>query len=510
MSVPAAASAADQAGGLSSPPNGSPPTQAARAQELDHPLVNKHITEINRLREQTFQLLDRRFQLETLRDATLEHARVYYKDQPEAIRTIESALGYIFANPDQPSFIFNAPRRIAQLLTHVPCVFTFLPGAGAHESLSQYDISAQGRYTRVTSRSQVNLATTLAPGFDLPGGPFMASPMRAVVGPRLIEAMIEEGLKPIMHRFREPTNPLDVDGETPSVLSKEETRAQQVALVRRYGSNLMVSCGVSQQSVDFAKQLLALGAGGVCIDTAIGNGVLSVAATLELRQERERLGSRAIIMPGNVDTDEGYLMNTLAGGDVARIGIGPGSPCTTRIVTRSGAGQGSALMGISRAAFVLGHRSRAASIVADGGMSNSADVLGALELGAHAAMMGRYFARCEESGGLKKEIDGKRCVFYYGEASLPARLQEEGRVKAGTTVEGDGKWLTVTGSFNEAVEALRAGLRNALPYYNARSPQELGAKVSIPQQLCDLILGHSTGINKSSPSHGIESGTQLK
>lgn len=492
-------------------PNGN--EQGAQLEGAAHevpPLVSRHASEIKSIRERVFRLQDRQLQLEALRDATLDHARAYYRNHPEALERIEKALGYIFEKPTAPSFIFNAPRRIGQLLTTTPCVFTFLPGVVNHQSIPQHEVVMQGRYTTVHSRRNIDLASTLARGLQSPGGPFLPAPMRGVIGPQLVEAMIEEGLVPIMHRFRAPTNPDDVDTDNPSVQSAAEADAVKVALVRRFGQRLFVSCGVTERSVDFGKELLRQGAGGILIDTAIGNGDQCVAATIELRQFRERIGSKAIIFAGNVDNDEGYFALTLAGADMVRVGIGPGSPCTTRIVTRAGFGQGSALMSVGRAAFVYGRNSTAPTYIADGGISNSADVLAAIELGASGAMLGRYFAATHESGGLKKTINGQPHVWYFGEASRWARLYEDGGMRPGTTAEGEGRWIKVQGSLSERLAELRAGMTNALPYYNATTPAALAAKVSIPQQLCDLILGQSTGINLASSGLPTESGTQLK
>ena len=234
---------------------------------------------------------------------------------------------------------------------------------------------------------------------------------------------------------------------------------------------------------------------------------MTAATVLELKDFIKKGGYSTQIIAGNVDTDEGYLLLAKAGADCVKVGVGPGSACTTRTTTGAGNGQASALMEVSVAKFVLGDD--APTFMADGGIEGSKEVLVALALGACGVMIGKIAARTEESGALKRVIDGKKMCWYFGEASKWARVYESGGVKAGMAVEGRGGWIPCSGSFDAALDDLLGGLRNSFPYYNAASIPDLARKVSPPNQLCDLILGGTTGIRKSSHGTAAESGTRL-
>lgn len=465
-------------------------------------IEQRHSEELEHIRSRVWELQDRSCQLKALKTKTAKFASSEYRDR--ALERVNGCLEYIFGNDSSSviSTLFEAPDRIGKLLSHTPCVFTMFPGLGTHETLSQYDIVLVDRYSKVRSRSDVDLKTTLLPGLDI-SAPILVANMRSSIGEELAEKMIDQGLVPVMHRFRRPLDPMDCDSTSPTVQSEEEARAEKLKWVRKFGSRAFFSCGTRWESIEFTKQLIDQGALGVCVDIALGNSAKAAATVIELRKYITQGGFNTKIMAGNVDSAEGYFTLALAGADLVKVGIGPGSACTTRLVTRAGAGQGSALMDIARAKFVYGEN--APGFVADGGIEGPADILVALALQASAVMVGKLAARTDESGALKK--DGK--AFYFGEASYWARLYESGGVKDGMAVEGRADWLPILGSFDDLMKELLGGLRNAFPYYNAQTIPDLHAKFSIPQQLCDLILGGTTGLHKSAANHKHESGTRL-
>ena len=467
----------------------------------------KHAERIVELREQVWSLQDRGFQFRQLRDRCREFAARKYVNRPAALETINRHLEHIFSDTDPIAQSYSVPRKIGALLASTPCVFTFFPGLGTHESLSQYDLVLSDRFSKVASRRDVSLKAALTADSLIHSAlPLYVANMRATIGRELADVMISQRMIPIFHRFARPLNPLDIDSPTPSVQDASVERAEKLEWLKQYGSKSFFSCGVRSESVEFAKQLIEGGALGICVDIALGNSEHAVAAVIELRDYIRKGGYTARIMAGNVDTEEGYLALALAGADIIKVGIGPGSPCTTRLVTRAGAGQGSALMAIGRARFVFGEG--APTFLADGGLAGPADFLAALALQASGGMVGRMAAQSFESAALEKEINGERYGYYFGEASKTARLLN-GDFDPRFAVEGSGNWIRKNGSFSELTGSIAAGLANAFPYYNARSIPELQEKFSIPQQLCDLILGQTTGIYKSSPGHGLESNLRL-
>jgi IMP dehydrogenase len=331
--------------------------------------------------------------------------------------------------------------------------------------------------------------------------------MRATIGEALAEEMVSLGLIPIFHRFRRPTNAADVDTETPSVQSQDEADAEKFEWLRRFGDRAYFSCGTREGSIAFTKRLIQEGAAGVCVDVAIGNSLATAATVCVLRDFIDQGGYQCQIIAGNVDSAEGYLLLALAGADCIKVGIGPGSACTTRVLTRAGSGQGSALMDVARARFMLG--ADGPPFIADGGIEGPGDALTALALGAHSVMIGKLAARTKESGGLKRTVNGKEHVWYFGEASWWARKYEQGGVKDGYGVEGKAEWLPVQSSFREVFQEFKGGLTNAFPYYDVRTVDALHDKFCIPQQLCRVILGSTTGIHRAAAGTARESGTRL-
>ncbi len=466
-------------------------------------VVEKHTEQLQEIRQRIFELQDRSRQLDVMQASVLNYAATYYANAPKALQTIREHVDYIFSGSGVQRNL-HAPKALEALLGSTPCLLTAFPGLGTHNSIPQSEIVLTDRYSTVPSRTQVSLESELIRG----GGfhqklPLVIAPMRSAIDEPMIESAIREGITPVMHRFRRALDPQNVDTEKPTVEGKEEATRHKLHLVDRFGSAVFMSCGTSWPSIEFAKQLMLRGAGGICVDVALGNSSSCAATLLELSQFKKDHGLNTRLMAGNVDTEEGYFLLALAGADVIKVGIGPGSACTTRGVTRAGAGQGSALMSVAKAQFIMGPE--APSFIADGGIKSSADVLVALALGAQAAMIGNLAARCEESGGLKRSIDGKQHVWYHGEASKWARIYEDGSVRPGMAVEGDARWLPLRGTLAELAVEFGGGLRNAFPYYNAFDIADLQRKFSIPQQICDLILGQTTGIYIVAPGHAAES-----
>jgi GMP reductase len=485
-----------------------PPVTSLREESpRDLPLyLAKHIDRVQELRERVWQLQDRQFQTQQLEVLTRDFASGYYAKHPAAIQTINQHLDHIFAGGGIER-VYGAPRRINELLASTPCVFTFFPGLGTHNSISQYSLVLTDRFTYVTSRRQISLGTNLSNSPDsYSSSPIVLANMAAVTGEENAEMMIDRGMKPVFHRFRRPLNPADCDSENPTVQTQAEADAEKLRWADKFGSKAYFSCGATEESLDFAKQLIVRGVSGICVDIAIGNSLLAAAAILELKEFIRQGGYETQLIAGNVDTDEGYYILALAGADVIKVGIGPGSACTTRKVTRAGAGQGAALMDVARAKFIMGPG--APAIWADGGVESAADVLVGAALGASGVMVGKRGAITMESSALKKEIDGETHAFYYGSASLIARRMNGG-LKEGTVGEGDGRWIRVQQTFDQLMQEMHGGLTNALSYYNSPTLDALRSKFDIRQQLCDLILGVRTGIYIADGNFKHEAGTRL-
>lgn len=483
------------------------------------PLVSKHLEQIEHARNQVWQKQDPIFQYQRLHD----EMRIFADQRYPGVNNLHATLDYIFEDltfaGTRVKARFSIPEKIERLLTHQPCIFSFLPGIGTHESISQYDITLSDRTSQVGSRSHVSVETQITSDPRTKMDFFMVNaPMRAVVDPAFAQLMVEKGMIVIYHRFNRPLNANDCDldpedrvnnpsGKHPTVQSASEARSERLHLAKQFGSKMFMAIGVSEDEVEFGKELLKAGALGVCIDVALANSYQAAAAQIEIKQfiVSEYLRSQSMI--GNVDTAEGYGLSAECGADVVKVGIGPGSFCTTRLKTAAGKGQGSALMNVSRAKLVYGKS--APTFIADGGIEGPADAIRAIALGAVCAMAGKAYTKCSDGGALKRVFDGQIKAFSHGEASKTAQIYTRGGVKKGYAVEGKEGWVSVDYSFAELINDFSGAARNSLPYYNSRSFAELRDKFSIQQQFADLILGGETGLSQASTGIAREAGTRI-
>ena len=494
----------------------SAPGELSKSPAYAHPIVQKHAQTLEALQERVWNYLDRRHQLQMLHWKVHNFVDGHYG--AEARQHLHATLGYIFEDiKDHPIRAqFTVPQRIGQLMGQKPCIFTFFPGLDTHQSISQYDITLGDRTSKVMSRSLVSVKTRLTADPRTEMDSFLVNaPMRGVVDPDFVKALVEEGQIVFYHRFRRPLNPADCDqhpknhgGRLPDRQSQEAAAAERLRIAQEFGSRMIMACGVDPQEIEFAKRLVDAGALGICVDVALANSYQCAAAVLELKEYiADSKNPGCLVIPGNVDNEEGYFLMAVCGADSVKVGIGPGSNCTTRGVTGAGKGQGSALMSVARALFV--YPGTGPAFIADGGLEGSVDVTRALALQARSGMSGKLFTKCFESGALKRDSNGKLMAWSFGEASEWAQIYSRGGVKPGCAVEGKGSWIPVEYHLREFLERMRAEWRNSLTYYNAASADELRAKFGIEQQLCDLIRGGETGIYLASAGISREAGTRM-
>jgi IMP dehydrogenase len=169
-----------------------------------------------------------------------------------------------------------------------------------------------------------------------------------------------------------------------------------------------------QEGLARAQALVDAGVDGICIDTSHGHtrSVMDTAAKLRARYPQ------VLLIVGNVATREGAHDLIAAGADVIKVGIGPGSICTTRIVTGAGLPQLTAIMDCCEEAAKTN-----TAVVADGGIKYSGDITKALAAGASAVMIGSLFAGTEEAPGEKVLLEGRSFKVYRGMGSIGAMTQ---------------------------------------------------------------------------------------
>lgn len=219
----------------------------------------------------------------------------------------------------------------------------------------------------------------------------------------------------------------------------------------------------------------------LCLDVANGYTESFVAFVEKVR----KTFSNAVIMAGNVVTGDMTEELILAGADIVKVGIGPGSVCTTRKMTGVGYPQLSAIIECADAAHGLGGR-----ICADGGCTTPGDVAKAFGAGADFVMLGGLFAGHDESGGEAVEINGKTFKRFYGMSSKRAMDQYAGGVAHYRAAEGKEVLIESRGSVENTIQDILGGIRSACTYVGARRLRELTKRttfIRVSQQLNDIF-----------------------
>jgi len=235
--------------------------------------------------------------------------------------------------------------------------------------------------------------------------------------------------------------------------------------------------GVKEREIDRAKLLIEAGADAIVIDVAHGHTSMCIETIKKLRRI---YGDYVEIVAGNVATAEGVEDLASAGANAVKVGVGPGSVCTTRIVAGVGVPQLSAILECADAAEKMD-----VPIIADGGIRESGDIVKALAAGASTVMIGRLLAGTDESPGAVVVKNGRRYKIYRGMASIYAMLGREVRSREDLTealidsseysyyAEGVEAYIPYTGSASEMIKKLVAGLRSGMSYLGARTIPEL-------------------------------------
>jgi GMP reductase len=247
------------------------------------------------------------------------------------------------------------------------------------------------------------------------------------------------------------------------------------------------SMGIARADEDRFEQVMQASAGSepavryVCIDVANGYTESFVRFVQKIRDRHPHL----VIMAGNVVTGEMTEELILSGADIVKVGIGPGSVCTTRKVTGVGYPQLSAIIECADAAHGLeGH------ICADGGCASVGDIAKAFGGGADFVMLGGMFAGHEESGGETVERDGRKFQRFYGMSSKAAMERYAGGVATYRAAEGREVLVPFRGPVADTVQEILGGVRSACTYVGARRLRELSKRttfVRVAQQANEVF-----------------------
>jgi len=230
--------------------------------------------------------------------------------------------------------------------------------------------------------------------------------------------------------------------------------------------------GVGSDSKERVEALVRVGVDLVVVDTAHGHSKIVLETIRAIRSQYPDLG----IVGGNVATAEGALALVNAGVDGVKVGIGPGSICTTRVIAGAGVPQITAIAQCARAI-----KRYKIPIIADGGIQFSGDITKAIAAGADCVMMGGLFAGCDESPGETVLLQGRSYKVYRGMGSLGAMerggrdryFQESTHKLVPEGIEGR---VPSKGPLSSVVYQLVGGLRAGMGYCGAKTLSELQRK----------------------------------
>ncbi|MBR6446289.1 MAG: IMP dehydrogenase [Prevotella sp.] len=250
--------------------------------------------------------------------------------------------------------------------------------------------------------------------------------------------------------------------------------------------------GVTADTMERAEALVAAGADAIVIDTAHGH---SLGVVEKLREVKAAFPQVDIVV-GNVATGEAARMLAENGADAVKVGIGPGSICTTRVVAGVGVPQLSAVYDVYNAL-----KNTEIPLIADGGLRYSGDIVKALAAGGSCVMIGSLVAGTEESPGDTIIFNGRKFKSYRGMGSLEAMEQKHGskdRYFQGDTKEtkklvpeGIAGRVPYKGTVQEVIYQLTGGLRSGMGYCGAESIEKLhNAK---------FVRITNAGVNESHP-----------
>jgi IMP dehydrogenase len=246
--------------------------------------------------------------------------------------------------------------------------------------------------------------------------------------------------------------------------------------------------GVTKDMMDRVTELYKAGADVIVVDTAHGHSKGVLDAVYSIKNKYPELQ----VIGGNVATPEAVRDLALAGVDCAKIGIGPGSICTTRVVAGVGVPQLTAVMDCAEEGDRNG-----IPVIADGGIKYSGDVVKAIAAGASVVMIGSLFAGCEESPGEEELYSGRRFKVYRGMGSIAAMkegsrdryFQEDNKKLVPEGVEGR---VAYKGAVSDTIYQLVGGLRSGMGYCGTGTIEELRKNAL-------FVVQTSAGLKESHP-----------
>ena len=324
------------------------------------------------------------------------------------------------------------------------------------ESLTFDDVLLIPKYSDVLP-SETDISLNLSKKINLKV-PFLSSAMDTVTESKMAVAIAQAGGIGVIHRN------LNI-----------RKQSQEVMKVKKKKLIVGAAVGTNNEDVDRARSLIDNGCDLIVIDTAHGHS----AKVLKVLSKLKKINFNVPICVGNIATAEASKKLYNSGADIIKVGIGPGSICTTRMVAGIGVPQISAIMEVKGAL-----KNKKIKIISDGGIKFSGDIAKALAAGADAIMMGSIFAGTDESPGKKFKIKGKLYKQFRGMGSIGAMssgsanryFQKNFKDKSKFVPEGVEGRVEYKGNVSKIIYQLQGGLRSSMGYIGAKNLNQIQKK----------------------------------
>ena len=332
---------------------------------------------------------------------------------------------------------------------------------------------------------------------------------------KIKESMTSEGLitaleeaKAILAKARKEKLPIvDKDNNLKGLITIKDIEKQIKYPLSAKDAQGRLLCGagvgITTNMMDRVDALVKAHVDVIVVDSAHGHSKNILEAVKNIKKTYPDLQ----VIAGNVATGEAVKALIEAGADAVKIGIGPGSICTTRVVAGIGVPQITAIMDAYKVA-----KEYNIPIIADGGIKYSGDMTKAIAAGANVCMMGSIFAGCDESPGTFELYQGRKYKVYRGMGSLAAMengskdryFQEDAKKLVPEGVEGR---VAYKGSVEDTVFQLIGGLRSGMGYCgapNIETLKETGKFVKISAASLKESHPHDIHITKEAPNYSID------
>ena len=321
------------------------------------------------------------------------------------------------------------------------------------ESLTFDDVLLIPKYSDVLP-SETDISLNLSKKITLKV-PFLSSAMDTVTEYKMAVAIAQAGGIGVIHRN------LNI-----------RKQSEEVMKVKKKKLIVGAAVGTNNEDVDRARSLIDNGCDLIVIDTAHGHS----AKVLKVLSKLKKINFNVPICVGNIATAEASKKLYNSGADIIKVGIGPGSICTTRMVAGIGVPQISAIMEVKGAL-----KNKKIKIISDGGIKFSGDIAKALAAGADAIMMGSIFAGTDESPGKKFKIKGKLYKQFRGMGSIGAMssgsanryFQKNFKDKSKFVPEGVEGRVEYKGNVSKIIYQLKGGLRSSMGYIGAKNLKQI-------------------------------------